>query len=44
MYAVFIALLAAATLAFDYAKVRAVVEDRRSMTGALIARTPFHRA
>jgi hypothetical protein len=41
MYAVFIALLAAATLAFDYAKVRAVVEDRRSMTGALIAALRF---
>jgi hypothetical protein len=41
MYAIFIALVAAATLAFDYAKVRAVVEDRRSMTGALIAALRF---
>jgi hypothetical protein len=41
MYAIFIALVAAATLAFDYAKVRAVVEDRRSMTGAFIAALRF---
>ena len=41
MYAIFITLVAAATLAFDYAKVRAVVEDRRSMTGALIAALRF---
>jgi hypothetical protein len=41
MYAIFITLLAAVTLAFDYAKVRAVVEDRRSMTGALIAGLRF---
>jgi hypothetical protein len=41
MYAIFTALLAAITLAFDYAKVRAVVEDRRSMTGALIAALRF---
>jgi len=41
MYAIFVALLAAASLAFDYAKVRAVVEDRRSMTGALIAAVRF---
>src|SRR5262249_33246725 len=41
MYAIFIALVAAVTLAFDYAKVRAVVEDRRSMTGALIAALRF---
>jgi hypothetical protein len=41
MYAIFVALLAAVTLAFDYAKVRAVVEDRRSMTGALIAALRF---
>lgn len=41
MYAIFTALVAAATLAFDYAKVRAVVEDRRSMTGALIAALRF---
>jgi hypothetical protein len=41
MYAIFIALVAAVTLAFDYAKVRAVVEDRRSMTGAVIAALRF---
>jgi hypothetical protein len=41
MYAIFTALVAAATLAFDYAKVRAVVEDRRSMTGALFAALRF---
>jgi hypothetical protein len=41
MYAIFTALVAAATLVFDYAKVRAVVEDRRSMTGALIAALRF---
>jgi hypothetical protein len=41
MYAIFIALLAAATLAFDYARVRGVVEDRRSMTGAFIAALRF---
>ena len=41
MYAIFIALVAAATVAFDYAKVRAVVEDRRSMTGAVIAALRF---
>jgi hypothetical protein len=41
MYAIFTALVAAATLAFDYAKVRAVVEDRRSMVGALFAALRF---
>jgi hypothetical protein len=41
MYLLFVALLAALTLVFDYAKVRAVVEDRRSMTGALIAALRF---
>ena len=41
LYAIFIALLAAATLVFDYAKVRVVVEDRRSMAGALIAGLRF---
>ncbi len=41
MYAMFIALVAAATLAFDYARIRAVVEDRRSMTGAFIAALRF---
>lgn len=41
MYAIFAALLAIATLVFDYAKVRAVVEDRRSMLGALSAAIRF---
>ena len=41
MYAIFVALVATATLAFDYARVRAVVEDRRSMTGALFAALRF---
>jgi len=41
MYAVFTALLALTAVVFDYAKVRAVVEDRRSMIGALIAAMRF---
>jgi len=41
MYAIFAALLALTTVIFDYARVRAVVEDRRSMAGALIAGTRF---
>jgi hypothetical protein len=41
MYAIFIGLLALTTVVFDYAKVRAVVEDRRSMTGALVASIRF---
>jgi hypothetical protein len=41
MYTILIALLAAVTLVFDYAKVRAVVEDRRSMMGAVIAALRF---
>jgi hypothetical protein len=41
MYAIFAALLAIATLIFDYAKVRAVVEDRRSMLSALAAAVRF---
>ena len=41
MYLLFVALLAALTVVFDYAKVRTVVEDRRSMTGALIAALRF---
>jgi hypothetical protein len=41
MYAIFITLLSAVTLVLDYAKIRAVVEDRRSMTGALIAALRF---
>lgn len=43
LYAVFALLLAAANLVFDYAKVRAVVEDRRSMLGALVASVAFIR-
>ena len=34
-------LVAAATMLFDYAKVRAVVEDRRSMLGAIRAAAGF---
>jgi hypothetical protein len=41
MYALFGALLAAANLLFDYAKIRAVVEDRRSMLFALAAAARF---
>src|SRR6185436_15142381 len=41
MYALFTALLALTAVVFDYAKVRAVVEDRRSMTGALVAAMRF---
>jgi len=41
LYAVFGALLVAVNLVFDYAKVRAVVEDRRSMLGALRAAARF---
>ena len=41
MYAIFSALLALTATVFDYAKVRAVVEDRRSMVGALVAATRF---
>jgi hypothetical protein len=43
LYAVFILLLAACNLIVDYAKVRAVVEDRRSMIGALISAVRFMR-
>jgi hypothetical protein len=35
LYLVFGVLVAASTMIFDYAKVRAVVEDRRSMLGAI---------
>ena len=42
MYAMFAVLLALTTTVFDYAKVRAVVEDRRSMIGALVAGARFH--
>jgi hypothetical protein len=41
LYAVFGALLFACNLVFDYAKIRAVVEDRRSMIGALISGVRF---
>jgi len=41
MYAIFGALLALVATVFDYAKVRAVVEDRRSMIGALVAAIRF---
>jgi hypothetical protein len=41
IYAIFGALLALTTTIFDYAKVRAVVEDRRSMMGALVAALRF---
>jgi hypothetical protein len=40
-YALFALALAACNLVFDYAKVRAVVEDRRSMLGALAAALRF---
>jgi hypothetical protein len=41
LYAVFALLLLAVNLLFDYAKIRAVVEDRRSMLGALRAGIGF---
>ena len=41
LYAVFGLLLAAVNMLFDYAKVRAVVEDRRSMIGAVAASVRF---
>ncbi len=40
-YAVFVFVLAAANVVFDYAKVRAVVEDRHSMAVALVASWRF---
>jgi hypothetical protein len=43
LYALFGALLVAANVAFDYAKVRAVVEDRRSALGAFGASIRFVR-
>jgi hypothetical protein len=43
LYAVFGLLLVLANLVFDYTKVRAVVEDRRSMIGALAAGMRFVR-
>ncbi len=41
MYAIFGALLIATNVLFDYAKIRAVVEDRRSMIVALLASMRF---
>jgi hypothetical protein len=41
LYGVFGLILAALNLLFDYAKVRAVIEDRRSMLGALSAAARF---
>jgi hypothetical protein len=41
MYAIFTALLSLTAVVFDYTKIRAVVEDRRSMVGALIAAVRF---
>jgi hypothetical protein len=43
LYLIFVALLAAVNLVFDFAKVRAVVEDRRSMLVALAASWRFVR-
>ena len=43
LYVVFGAAVAAATMVFDYAKVRAVVEDRRSMIAAVSAAAGFIR-
>lgn len=43
LYLVFGVLVMSANLVFDYAKVRAVVEDRRSMIGALAAGLRFVR-
>jgi hypothetical protein len=43
LYVVFGILVAACALVFDYAKVRAVVEDRRSMIGAIGAALGFIR-
>jgi hypothetical protein len=43
LYLMFALTLAAVNVVFDYAKVRAVVEDRRSMIGALAAGARFVR-
>ena len=43
LYLIFGILVAACTVIFDYAKVRAVVEDRRSMIGAIGAALGFIR-
>jgi hypothetical protein len=41
MYLIFASLLAFVSTVFDYAKVRAVMEDRRSMVGSLVAALRF---
>jgi hypothetical protein len=41
LYVLFGATLLACNLVFDYAKIRAVVEDRRSMVGAIMAAVRF---
>ena len=41
LYAVFVLLLAMTTVIFDYARIRTVVEDRRSAIGALLAALAF---
>ena len=41
LYAVFTAMVCAVNVLVDYAKIRAVVEDRRSMIGALVAAWRF---
>ena len=43
LYTLFGLVLLAVNLAFDYAKIRAVVEDRRSMVGAVLAALRFVR-
>ena len=43
LYLIFGALVIGATILFDYAKVRAVVEDRRSMIGAVVSSGRFVR-
>ena len=43
LYATFALLLLPLNIVFDYAKVRAVVEDRRSMVGAVLAAIRFIR-
>ena len=43
LYAIFGTVLVIVSIVFDYAKVRAVVEDRRSMIGAIVAGARFAR-
>ncbi len=43
LYLAFAVILVAVNVVFDYAKVRAVVEDRRSMIGAVVASLRFVR-